>query len=91
MGLSSTYFRAVSLVARMAGRLADHERARAQEAAYLASAQQRLEESGRLAAQLRQRNPVGPPRRVEPSSATPAELGTNPSPEGVDAVPTIGG
>ena len=70
MAFSKIFFRTISLLTRTPGRLAGRERARAQEAAYLASAQQRLEESCRLAAVLRQQAPIGPRRAPQAASGT---------------------
>lgn len=92
MRFSNTYVRAVSLMARMTGRWAEHERERAQEAAFLAGAQERLEESGRLAAKLRQKTPIGPPmatpRRVEQASSDSVSRDSGRASDGVNAVPT---
>ena len=70
----SMYEQAICVLARAIGRLAESGRPAAQEVAYLAEAQERLEDSARLVAQLRQQKSVGPPRRV-PQEAAPAKSG----------------
>jgi hypothetical protein len=89
MAFSKIYSRTMSLLTRTPGRLAGRERARAQEAAYLASAQQRLEESCRLAAVLRQQAPMGP-RRAQQTASGAAKTQADTVEESAAIVPSAG-